>query len=123
MSLLLTTPPTTTTLMEVREVREATLVTMAIIRSSWLIRAVSLLGGADMELGPEEGVGAISAGREGWRERRGSQKQLLQFLFLHPATVTHSRSSSYLETLVHQFQGPLCVDRAEEAVHQRRPSQ
>lgn len=61
----LTTPPTTTTLMEVREVREATLVTMAIIRSSWLIRAVSLLGGAEIELGPEEGVEAINAGREG----------------------------------------------------------
>lgn len=44
--------------------------TMASIRSSWLIRAVSLLAGAEMELGPEEGVGAISAGREGWWEKK-----------------------------------------------------
>lgn len=54
-----------TTLMEVREVRDATLVTMASIRSSWVMTAISLLAGADMELGPEEGVGAVSAGREG----------------------------------------------------------
>lgn len=52
-----------TTLIEVREVREAMLVAMATIRSSWVMRAVSLLGGAVVEAGPEEGVGArASAG-------------------------------------------------------------
>lgn len=51
------------TLIEVREVRDATLVAMATIKSSWLMRAVSLLGGAIVEGGPEEGVRA-SAGRE-----------------------------------------------------------
>lgn len=54
-----------TTLIDVREVREATLVAMATIRSSWVMRAVSLLGGAIVEGGPEEGVRARgSAGRE-----------------------------------------------------------
>ena len=59
-----TTPPTMITLMEVREVRDATLVATAIITSSWVMRAVSLLGGAANEGGPEEGVRAGSAGRE-----------------------------------------------------------
>lgn len=58
-----TTPPTMTTLIEVREVRDATLVAMATIRSSWVMRAVSLFCGAIAQLGPEEGVGASSAGR------------------------------------------------------------
>lgn len=60
-----TTPPTMTTLIEVREVRDATLVAMATIRSSCVMRAVSWLGGAIVEGGPEEGVEAGgSAGRE-----------------------------------------------------------
>lgn len=104
-----------TTLMEVREVREATLVTMAIIRSSWLIRAVSLLGGAEMELGPEEGVGAISAGREGCGGKKEDGKGLVSVFPPRAKTkkkktassapqLCHSRSSrssSYLEVLVH----------------------
>lgn len=54
-----------TTLIEVREVRDATLVAMATIRSSCVMRAVSWLGGAIVEGGPEEGVEAGgSAGRE-----------------------------------------------------------
>lgn len=53
------------TLIEVREVRDATLDAMATIRSSWVMRAVSWLGGTIMEGGPEEGVLARgSAGRE-----------------------------------------------------------
>lgn len=53
------------TLIEVREVRDATLFAMANIKSSWVMRAVSLLGGAIVEGGPEEGVLARgSAGRE-----------------------------------------------------------
>lgn len=53
------------TLIEVREVRDATLFAMATIRSSWVMRAVSLLGGVILEGGPEEGVQAGgSAGRE-----------------------------------------------------------
>lgn len=52
------------TLIDVREVRDATLVAMATIRSSWVMRAVSLLGGTIVEEGPEEGVGArASTGR------------------------------------------------------------
>lgn len=43
---------------DVREVRDATLVAMATIRSSWVMRAVSWLGGAIVEGGPEEGVQA-----------------------------------------------------------------
>lgn len=58
-----TTPPTMMTLIEVREVRDATLVATATIRSSCVMRAVSLLAGAIVELGPEVGVGAGSAGR------------------------------------------------------------
>lgn len=55
------------TLIDVREVRDATLVAMATIRSSWVMRAVSLLGGTITEEGPEEGVGArASTGRVAW---------------------------------------------------------
>lgn len=59
-----TTPPTTMTLIDVREVRDATLVAIATTRSSWVINAVSLLGKATVDGGPEEGVEAMgSAGR------------------------------------------------------------
>lgn len=57
-----TTPPTMTTLIDVREVRDAMLVATVIIRSSWVMRAVSLLGGAIVEVGPDDGV-EVSAGR------------------------------------------------------------
>lgn len=54
-----------TTPIEVREVSDATLVAMATIRSSWVMRAVSLLGGAIVEGGPEDGVRVRgNAGRE-----------------------------------------------------------
>lgn len=54
-----------TTLMEVREVRDARLVAMATISSSWVMTAVSWLGGATVEGGPEDGVRARgSAGRD-----------------------------------------------------------
>lgn len=46
---------------EVREVMDAKLVAMAIIRSSWVIRAFSLLGGAAMDGGSDEGVTGTTA--------------------------------------------------------------
>jgi len=53
------------TLIEVREVSDATLVATATIKSSWVMRAVSLLGGAAIDGGPEQGVRARGiAGRE-----------------------------------------------------------
>lgn len=77
-----TTPPTTRTLMEVREVRDATLVATATIMSSWLMTAVPLLGGAVMDGGPEEGVSAMgSAGREPWATARGGGFKNRTFLF------------------------------------------
>lgn len=90
-----------TTLMEVREVREATLVTMAIIRSSWLITAVSLLGGAEMELGPEEGVGAISAGREGCGGKKEDGKGLVS-VFFHPCKNNNKKNSLFSSSTVSQ---------------------
>lgn len=105
-----------TTLIEVREVMDATLVAMATIKSSWVIRAVSLLGGAAMEGGPEDGVWATgSAGRE-----LCAMIVTLKLVF-HEAT-THLRINSvdevqsYLEALIYQFECSLCVGRSQEAV-------
>lgn len=53
-----TTPPTIITVIEAREVRDATLVAMATIRSSWVMRALSLQDGAAHDGGPDDGVRA-----------------------------------------------------------------
>lgn len=46
------------TVIEVREVRDATLFAKANISSSWVITAFSWLGGATREEGPDKGVPA-----------------------------------------------------------------
>lgn len=71
-----------TTPIEVREVSDATLVAMATIRSSWVMRAVSLLGGAIVEGGPEDGVRARGkAGREVWvKTGEYSKTDLLEYI-------------------------------------------
>lgn len=60
-----TTPTTMTAPIEVREERDAMLVATIIIRSSWVMTAASLLDGATVEAGPQDGV-AARAGRVDW---------------------------------------------------------
>lgn len=116
-----TTPPTMTTPIEVREVSDATLVAMATIRSSWVMRAVSLLGGAIVEGGPEDGVRVRgNAGREAWvKTEEYSKTDLLEyivFIWTLLAYLWTLRRILYLEVLVHQFERSLCINRSQEAV-------
>lgn len=75
------------TLIEVREVREATLFAMATIRSSCVMRAVSWLDWDTIDWGPEEGVQARgSTGRDVWVTTSRVEKTYTHYIFFHPQT-------------------------------------